>query len=410
MTATTYHSEAEMTGGCPVPHNDRKTSQVVDPVMTPIERDAHGVWQVRGFDEARAILRSNGTKQAGFNAEMIERFSSGGRQPILYQEGKAHQAQRKQTARFFTPKAVSENYREIMDSIADELIAALRQEKHADLSQLTLNLAVRVAAQVIGLTNSSPVAMSRRLASFFDDVGHPSKNQLVNGLRGLLGQIRSAIFFFRDVRPAIEARRKEPKDDLISHLIKQGYSDAEILTECVTYGAAGMVTTREFISVATWHLLDRPALHARYLVAGEEERYAMLEEILRIEPVAEDLFRRTTEDLHIESQGREVVIPAGELITLHVTKVNTDPAVVGEDPLLLCPGRELLVDRVAPSVMGFGDGHHRCPGSYVAIQETDTFLCKLMALDGLRIVRAPTITRNEVAKSYELRDFQIAVN
>lgn len=56
-------------------------------------------------------------------------------------------------------------------------------------------------------------------------------------------------FFLLDVRPAIAARRREPREDLISHLISRGYSDMNILTECITYGAAGMVTTREFI---TW--------------------------------------------------------------------------------------------------------------------------------------------------------------
>ncbi|WP_449350719.1 hypothetical protein [Streptomyces shaanxiensis] len=35
-------------------------------------------------------------------------------------------------------------------------------------------------------------------------------------------------------------------DDLISHLLAEGCSDAEILGECLTFAAAGMVTTREF--------------------------------------------------------------------------------------------------------------------------------------------------------------------
>jgi cytochrome P450 len=60
---------------------------------------------------------------------------------------------------------------------------------------------------------------------------------------------------------------------------------------------------------------------------------------------------------------------------------------------------------VQPSVMSFGDGHHRCPGSYIAIQETDIFLQKLLMLTSLRVERAPSIGWNETIKSYEVRNF-----
>jgi cytochrome P450 len=61
-------------------------------------------------------------------------------------------------------------------------------------------------------------------------------------------------------------------------------------------------------------------------------------------------------------------------------------------------------------VMSFGDGHHRCPGAYLAIQETDIFLQRLLALDTLRIERAPTLNWNELTTGYEVRDFLIALD
>jgi cytochrome P450 len=60
-------------------------------------------------------------------------------------------------------------------------------------------------------------------------------------------------------------------------------------------------------------------------------------------------------------------------------------------------------------LMGFGDGHHRCPGSYIAIQETDIVLQRLLALDGLRIEQAPTIHWSDLVSGYELRDFMITL-
>ena len=62
-----------------------------------------------------------------------------------------------------------------------------------------------------------------------------------------------------------------------------------------------------------------------------------------------------------------------------------------------------------PSILGFGDGHHRCPGAYVALQETDVLLLRLLALPGLRIERAPDITWSSTASGYELHNFMIAV-
>ena len=119
----------------------------------------------------------------------------------------------------------------------------------------------------------------------------------------LRGQWNVLAFLYLDVKPAIAARKRQPQEDVISHLVQQGRNDREILTECITYGAAGMVTTREFICAAAWQMLEQPALRTRYLAAGEAERYAILHEILRLEPVAGHLFRRTTTALTLELDG-----------------------------------------------------------------------------------------------------------
>lgn len=381
----------------------RKTARAGGAAGPAIERDAHGVWHVRGFREAQTVLRSPNAKQAGFRAELLERMPSRMRPPILYQQGAEHHTQRKQTARFFTPKAVSSNYRAIMEALAEQLVARLRQTGRADLSELSLTLAVRVVAEVLGLTASRLPGMTRRLNAFFaGEVGGAGR-----GPRDLLhaaqAQWRLAVFYWLDVRPAILARRRQPREDVISHLLAQSCRDSEILTECVTFGAAGMVTTREFITVAAWHLLEQPALRARYLAAPEAERQQILLEILRLEPVVSHLYRRALAPMAVESSAGSVEVPAGALIDLHIAAANSDPAVVGADALTLCPGRPLQAEQVTPAVLSFGDGAHRCPGSYLAIQETDILLTRLLALDGLQLEREPTLRWNDLVSGYELR-------
>lgn len=398
---------------CPIDHaalSHQKTAQVQEVPDLAIECDAYGVWHIHSFELTRNILRSGNTRQAGFKAEMLAQIPRLMRQPILYQDGKVHQEQRRQTARFFAPKTVSKNYREMMEQLADRLVAQLQRTGKTDLSQLTLDLAVRVAAEVVGLTNSRLPGIPARLDAFFQHELKPfrwSPRELWSFLRM---QRKILAFFFLDVRPAVQARRRQPREDLISHLIAQGYTEMEILTECVTFAAAGMITTREFISVVAWHLLEQPDLRARYLVAPEEERYAILAEILRLEPVVGHLHRRAIADLPLEYQGHSYVIPQDALIDLHIHSANADPQIIDGHPLQLCPGRELKESRVSPELMSFGDGHHRCPGSYIAIQETDILLHRLLALDGLRIERRPDLSWNKLVTGYELRKFMVVLN
>ncbi|MFD0477513.1 cytochrome P450 [Nonomuraea thailandensis] len=53
--------------------------------------------------------------------------------------------------------------------------------------------------------------------------------------------------------------------------------------------------------------------------------------------------------------------------------------------------------------MAFGDGPHKCPGSGVAILETDVFLTRLLAMEGVGMAAAPRVTFNNDIGGYEIR-------
>lgn len=290
-----------------------------------------------------------------------------------------------------------------MIRLVDDLIARFRREGRADLTAISMQLAVAVAAEVVGLTNSTIPGLDRRLDAFFDH-----RDDARTGIRARLAQLRNRskmlAFFFLDVQPSIRARRRNPQEDVISHLLAREYNDTEILTECVTYGAPGMATTREFITVAAWHFLADPALREGYLAAPERERHALLEEILRLEPVVGHLYRRTAEPVGVTHDGITTTIPAGSRLDLHIHGANLDEAVTGPQPEAICPGRLILDKQTTAAVLSFGDGHHRCPGQFIAIQETDIFLRRLLALPGLRLEKAPTVTWDELTAGYVLRD------
>lgn len=273
---------------------------------------------------------------------------------------------------------------------------------------MTAKMAMAVAADVVGLTNSDRNRMAGRL----DKILHANMNfgikspQQVFSYLGV--QWSMLLFYLNDVRPAIQARQKNPTSDVISHLISKGRSGTEILIECITYGAAGMVTTQEFICLATWQMLQHPDLRAEYLQGNQEARYHILHELLRLDPVVAHLLRRATGEFSFGSNGTGVTIPAGALIDLHLNEINADARAAGEEPLAIDPHR-FMEKNVSRSVMGFGSGPHKCVGEFIALAQSDVFLMRLLQLDGLRIVREPQVLHNENIKGYELREFMLAV-
>ncbi|MEU7904382.1 cytochrome P450 [Actinoplanes sp. NPDC049118] len=368
----------------------------------PVHAGADDVWHIQDFTTARAMLRSTETRQAGFDAENARRHEGRMRMPVLYRDGPEHREHRRQTARFFTPKRVDTSYRALMDRLADEQCAKLRSRGGADLSQLSFRLAVAVAAEVIGLTESGP-GMAGRLDRFFEEKNSGSRP--VRAWKEFRSTVNMGLFYWRDVRPAIKARRTEAKDDLISHLLGEGCKNPEILGECVTFAAAGMVTTREFITLAAWHLFTDSALRSAYTEGSESERVAILHEILRLEPVVANLYRWTTEEIEVGG----ATIPAGARVDIGVAAANLDPSAVGADPGEICPARP-MAEGMGDAGLSFGDGPHRCPGAYIAIQETEIFLTKLFGMPGLRMVTPPKVgIRAEIA-SYELTGLRVAVS
>jgi cytochrome P450 len=392
---------------CPVPHGaSQRKSDRGEPTDAPAVERRGDTWHLRSYAAVRQVLRDpEATRQSGFNAELVGR--TGLRPPVLFQDGAEHREQRVAIARFFTPKAVDEAYASLMEELSDALIGDLERTGHADVADLSLALAVQVAARVVGLTDSRRPGMARRLEAVLSLDRLEDLPRLRRAVSMLWSQAHLLRFYLQDVRPAIAARRTAPREDVISHLLAKGYKDSEILIECITYGAAGMATTREFIGMAAWHLLEDDDLRRGYLAADEDERHRVLHEILRLEPVVGHLYRRAVADVVLEHDGATLRIPAGARLDLDLRAANADPAAVGAEPLRVCPHRE-LAPRVQPSVLSFGDGAHRCPGAFIAIKESDVFLQRLLRLP-LTVTSPPRLAWNDLIESYELRGFEVRV-
>src|SRR5947207_3167128 len=123
----------------------------------------------------------------------------------------------------------------------------------------------------------------------------------VDEARRLVAKIRPPVLW-RD-GPEHREHRRQTARFFTPRRVDEGCRNVEVLGECMTFAAAGMITTREFITVAAWHLFTDEALRTAYVTGDEEARFGVLHEILRLEPVVANLARWTT---------GEVAVPGGD--------------------------------------------------------------------------------------------------
>jgi len=372
------------------------------PVHRGVRTLPDGTRRVGSFAVAEQVMRSrNALKQAGFNADLVAQIPPSIRPPVLHAEGKLHRKMRTTSARYFTPKA-TEGYRDQMESFAEEIVGEFRERGEGDLSLMGLRMAAHVTRHVLGLTESDVAGFERRFdAAIARDSDSSSK--IVAAGKKFLRRASLLNLYLKDIRPAVRVRKKLPREDLISNLIELDYSPIEMLIECLMYGVAGVLTTREFICACMLHFDADPALRRQFVTGDVDERKAVLYEILRVEPIVGALHRRTTSPMTIETPEGPVEVPVGERLDIDVYAVNADPAVVGDDPERVCPHRDL--GDLRQPIYSFGAGPHRCPGEWIAIQETEILLRKLLEVETLEVVQLPSMGINPAIEGYELRGF-----
>jgi len=173
--------------------------------------------------------------------------------------------------------------------------------------------------------------------------------------------------FFRIVEPLIQARKDEPRDDLISLLLRaeiteddgstHRLTDQEVLVFAFLLLAAGSGTTWKQMGITTLALM----WHPEWLDAVRQDRTLyrpVVEETVRWMPT-DPMFSRFV--AHDTTLGG-VDIPGGAVMHMCLAAANRDPA-RWERPDEFDPGRPLQAQ------MGFGGGVHTCLGMHVARAE-----------------------------------------
>ncbi|CAM5361526.1 Cytochrome P450 OS=Streptomyces antimycoticus OX=68175 GN=SSPO_091870 PE=3 SV=1 [Streptomyces antimycoticus] len=181
------------------------------------------------------------------------------------------------------------------------------------------------------------------------------------------------------LRTLVEAKRKEPQDDLISLLTAvDELNDMEIGGIAGLLLIAGHETTTNMLSLGTFALLRRPEQFER-LRADELLLPTAVEELLRYLSIVNAFpVRIALEDVVVGG----VTIKAGQSVAVSVPAANRDPALV-DDPDTLDVGRP------RSSHLAFGYGIHQRLGQHLASVERVGIPRTVRRFPGLRLAVPP---------------------
>ncbi|GLZ14918.1 cytochrome P450 [Actinomadura sp. NBRC 104425] len=242
--------------------------------------------------------------------------------------------------------------------IALELFRSVPESGTLEVVQdLAYPLPLRVICEVLGVPfTDRPLLQewSSRLSESLDPpLGPPPAHVATEAARA-----RAAfVGYFRDL---IRERRKAPREDLISHLLRveengSRLDEADILATCVLLINAGHETTVNLIGNAVLALLRHPE-EFRRLRADPGLAAPTVEEVLRYDAPVQMTSRIATRPGRI---GDTEVAP-GDTVLLLLGAANRDPDVYPD------PDRFDIGRSSAASHLSFGAGPHFCLGSGLA--------------------------------------------
>jgi cytochrome P450 len=243
---------------------------------------------------------------------------------------------------------------ELAGRLVDDLLEESAGSRPVDLLTMAEQLPVAVIAELLGVPEADRPLLrpwSNAIVKMYEydrtrqreDDAERAADEFVAYLRGLAAE-----------------RRRDPREDLVSHLVSvrdaegDRLTEDELVTTCILLLNAGHEATVNVTANGTLALLRHPGELAR-LRADRSLLATAIEEFMRFDSPLQLFERTATEDVGIGG----ITVEKGQKIAALLGSANHDPAVFA-DPGILDVGR---TDN--PHI-SFGAGIHFCIGAPLA--------------------------------------------
>ena len=322
-------------------------------------------YMVTRYDDVLSVLKDGNLYSSAINARGIGLVMG---RTILEMDGKDHTRHRNLVSASFVPKALQGDLPNAIHTMAHRLIDGFAEDGRAEIvAQFTRTLPVRVIAHIIGVPIEDYDTFQKwsfDVISFTEDPprGFATAQALVDFLR-----------------PIVDSRRAEPRNDLLSTLV-HAEVEGQRLTDEEVYGflrlmlPAGAETTYRLIGSTLFALL----LHPEQLDEVRADRAQLewaIEETLRWEAPVQFASRNTTAPTTLAGAD----LPEGAQVLVALGSANRDDTRYAD-------ADRYDLHRHADDHLAFGFGRHFCMGSHLARLEARTALNALFdRLPNLRL-------------------------
>ncbi|MDT5082341.1 MAG: hypothetical protein QOJ80_6978 [Mycobacterium sp.] len=377
----------------------------------PVYRTASNIWVISRFDDVKAVQSSpevfssrpnpyegdSAPADAELKPEVVDRLMAlvagipvdmaemASAKTIAAADPPQHTRMRRIVSRGFTPPRIKE-MAEVINGIVERCLNGIGDVPCFDVvERLAIPLPVEMICHILGIDRSeygrAKLWSDAFAAAAADDFSSPvERNEL------MLSTIKEFSTYFV---PLIEARRAEPRNDLVSAMVaaidNESLSTVETLMVAITIMVAGNETSTNLIGNTVVELLtNRDQL--QLLLDDPALLPNAVDEANRLSAPIQFAFREATEETEVAG----TTIPKGAIIALHMAAANRDPRRF-DDP------DRFLITRPAAKNLSFGHGIHFCMGAHLAGQEVRAAIGGLLPyLDRLKLTDVP-LQRNPTA-------------
>jgi cytochrome P450 len=359
-----------------VPHEAFAALRREDPVHWNPEPDGPGFWAVTRYEDIRHVHRSHDVFSSEIGGTSLEDLAPEHlevRKSMLDMDPPRHDQLRGLIARRFTPRAVTVWEDKVRTVTREVLDTALPKGEFDFVREISSEIPMQVFAEILGVPHEERrviIEIGDRLLGN-QDPEYKVPDEELDAHRHLPFSSPAALEMFEFGRRLAAARRKEPKDDIITQLAFEPLTQQEFDVYFVLLAAAGNETTRHTITHGLLGLLEHPEELERLRNAGDDLalRKSGAEEMLRWATPVHHFRRTAAVDTELAGQA----IKSGDKVTTWFVSGNRDEAVF-EDP------DRFDIGRTPNPHMAFGPGGiHHCMGAHLAKLEVRIAFEELLA-------------------------------